>query len=150
MADVGDEACRNEYVKLGDELGWKGIVATKLVEWYLESRAGDKRNEALRGAFDRFIEVGRGADAAFVAKELIRTRAADAEVATQLERIAIELKDLESLAVAHDVMVQDLTGPPRAEEMVRKSGQMGVPVIDVHGKIIVGFKQAEIERALRR
>jgi glutaredoxin 3 len=38
----------------------------------------------------------------------------------------------------------------RAEEMVRKSGQMGVPVIDVHGKIIVGFKQAEIERALRR
>jgi len=38
----------------------------------------------------------------------------------------------------------------RAEEMVRKSGQMGVPVIDVHGKIIVGFKQTEIERALRR
>ena len=38
----------------------------------------------------------------------------------------------------------------RAEEMMRKSGQMGVPVIDVHGKIIVGFKQVEIERALRR
>ena len=38
----------------------------------------------------------------------------------------------------------------RAEEMMRKSGQMGVPVIDVHGKIIVGFNQAEIERALRR
>lgn len=38
----------------------------------------------------------------------------------------------------------------RAEEMVRKSGQMGVPVIDVHGKIIVGFNQPEIDRALRR
>ena len=38
----------------------------------------------------------------------------------------------------------------KAEEMVRKSGQMGVPVIDVHGKIIVGFNQPEIERALRR
>jgi glutaredoxin 3 len=38
----------------------------------------------------------------------------------------------------------------RAEEMMRKSGQMGVPVIDVHGKIIVGFNQAEIERALKR
>mgnify|MGYP001082170006 FL=1 len=38
----------------------------------------------------------------------------------------------------------------KAEEMVRKSGQMGVPVIDVHGKIIVGFNQAELERALRR
>ena len=38
----------------------------------------------------------------------------------------------------------------KAEEMVRKSGQMGVPVIDVHGKIIVGFNQPEVERALRR
>jgi glutaredoxin 3 len=38
----------------------------------------------------------------------------------------------------------------KAEEMVRKSGQMGVPVIDVHGKIIVGFNQSEIERALKR
>jgi glutaredoxin-like YruB-family protein len=38
----------------------------------------------------------------------------------------------------------------KAEEMVRKSGQMGTPVIDVHGKVIVGFNQPEIERALRR
>ena len=38
----------------------------------------------------------------------------------------------------------------KAEEMVRKSGQMGVPVIDIHGKIIVGFNQLEIERALKR
>jgi glutaredoxin-like YruB-family protein len=37
----------------------------------------------------------------------------------------------------------------KAEEMVRKSGQMGVPVIDVNGRIIVGFNQPEIERALR-
>jgi glutaredoxin-like YruB-family protein len=40
--------------------------------------------------------------------------------------------------------------PRKAEEMVRKSGQMGVPVIDIHGKIIVGFNQPEIERALKR
>lgn len=37
----------------------------------------------------------------------------------------------------------------RAEEMVRKSGQMGVPVIDVNGRIIIGFNQPEIERALK-
>jgi len=37
----------------------------------------------------------------------------------------------------------------RAEEMVHKSGQMGVPVIDINGKIIVGFHQPEVERALR-
>jgi len=38
----------------------------------------------------------------------------------------------------------------RAEEMIRKSGQMGVPVTDVNGRILVGFRPAEIENALRR
>jgi len=38
----------------------------------------------------------------------------------------------------------------RAEEMMRKSGQMGVPVIDINGKIIVGFNKEEIERLLKR
>ena len=38
----------------------------------------------------------------------------------------------------------------RAEEMVNKSGQMGVPVLDVHGRVLVGFNQQELERALRR
>lgn len=38
----------------------------------------------------------------------------------------------------------------KADEMVRKSGQMGVPVLDVNGKIITGFNQPEIERALHR
>ncbi|MBI4176118.1 MAG: thioredoxin family protein [Candidatus Aenigmarchaeota archaeon] len=39
--------------------------------------------------------------------------------------------------------------PAAANEMVRKSGQMGVPVIDINGKIIVGFNRSEIEAALR-
>lgn len=38
----------------------------------------------------------------------------------------------------------------KADEMVRKSGQMGVPVVDVHGKVIVGFDRDKIERALKR
>jgi glutaredoxin-like YruB-family protein len=38
----------------------------------------------------------------------------------------------------------------KAEEMVRKSGQTGVPVIEVNGKIIVGFNKPEIEKALKR
>jgi glutaredoxin 3 len=42
------------------------------------------------------------------------------------------------------------TDPQKAEEMVRKSGQMGVPVIDVNGKVIVGFNQGAIESALKR
>lgn len=38
----------------------------------------------------------------------------------------------------------------KADEMVKKSGQMGVPVLDINGKIIVGFDKSEIERALKR
>jgi tetratricopeptide (TPR) repeat protein len=121
VADTGDEPCREDYVRLGDELGWKGIVASKLVEWYAQSPAGPTRNEALRGAFDRFVEVGRESDAAEVAKELARSRGADNDLATRLEAIAIKLKDLEALSVAHDLLAQALTGPPRAEELVRQA-----------------------------
>ena len=35
-----------------------------------------------------------------------------------------------------------------ANEMVEKSGQMGVPVIDIDGRIIVGFDKEELEKAL--
>jgi len=37
-----------------------------------------------------------------------------------------------------------------AEEMIEKSGQMGVPVIDISGKIIVGFNKEEIEKELNK
>ena len=35
-----------------------------------------------------------------------------------------------------------------AKEMIEKSGQMGVPVLDIDGKIIIGFNKEEIEKAL--
>ena len=35
-----------------------------------------------------------------------------------------------------------------AHEMVEKSGQLGVPVIDIDGKIIVGFNKPAIAKAL--
>jgi glutaredoxin len=36
-----------------------------------------------------------------------------------------------------------------AVEMVEKSGQMGVPVIDINGEIIVGFNRDAIKKALK-
>jgi len=35
-----------------------------------------------------------------------------------------------------------------AEEMVQKSGQMGVPVLDIGGQIIVGLDKEKINSAL--
>ncbi len=36
----------------------------------------------------------------------------------------------------------------KAQEMINKTGQMGVPVIDVEGEIIVGFDKDKIKRTL--
>ncbi len=156
VADAGDEACRDEYVALGDKLGWKGVVATKLVEWYIAAPAGPERNDALRGAFDRYVEIGRMADAASVGRELARARGADAELAQSLEKIAIELKDLDALGVAHDLLVAELSGPARAEEMVRQAEvllQAGVEASEAvqHGEqALTSVPPGEVEPLLER
>jgi glutaredoxin 3 len=38
--------------------------------------------------------------------------------------------------------------PDAAMEMVRKSGQRGVPVLDIDGNIFVGFDQESIDRLI--
>ncbi len=35
-----------------------------------------------------------------------------------------------------------------ARDMARRSGQMGVPVLDIGGKIVVGFDRPKIDRLL--
>ncbi|AVP55145.1 glutaredoxin domain-containing protein [Clostridium tetani] len=35
------------------------------------------------------------------------------------------------------------------EEMIEKSGQQSVPVIDINGEIIVGFNKVAIDKALK-
>jgi len=40
------------------------------------------------------------------------------------------------------------TDQAKAQEMVQKSGQMAVPVIDIDGEIIVGFDKEKIRKAL--
>ena len=36
-----------------------------------------------------------------------------------------------------------------AEEAVKKSGQMGIPVLDIDGEIIIGFDRPKIDAALK-
>ncbi|HXF84812.1 MAG TPA: glutaredoxin domain-containing protein [Anaerolineales bacterium] len=38
--------------------------------------------------------------------------------------------------------------PAAARDMVRRSGQQGVPVIDIGGRIVVGFDRAKIDKYL--
>jgi len=40
------------------------------------------------------------------------------------------------------------TNQAAAQEMINKSGQMGVPVLDIDGSIIIGFDKGKISKAL--
>jgi glutaredoxin-like YruB-family protein len=41
------------------------------------------------------------------------------------------------------------TDQDKAQEMIKKSGQMGVPVIDVGGEILVGFDKKKVAELLK-
>lgn len=59
--------------------------------------------------------------------------------------LAKEFFDANKVAyTAYDV-ASDLD---KRKEMVSKSGQMGVPVIDIEGQIIVGFNEEKIKSIL--
>ncbi len=49
--------------------------------------------------------------------------------------------EYEEKDVTHDASLQ--------QEMIGKSNQFAVPVLDIGGKIIVGFQKSQIEEALK-
>jgi tetratricopeptide (TPR) repeat protein len=121
LADQGEPSVRQAYIELGDKLGWKGIVASKLKEWWFDARHGKERTTALRGAFQRYADVGRDADAVTVAIELVRTKGADRALAEHLEELAVKTGDQEALSIAHEVLTREVQGADRALELVRQA-----------------------------
>lgn len=53
------------------------------------------------------------------------------------DKLGVKYKDVD---VEHDMSA--------AKEAVEKSGQMGVPVIDIDGEIVVGFNRPKIDELL--
>lgn len=49
--------------------------------------------------------------------------------------------EFEDLDVAQDLKAR--------EEMIQKTGQMGVPVVDIDGEIIIGFNKEKISELLK-
>lgn len=51
----------------------------------------------------------------------------------------------------HNIQFENIdvgANPEAGKEMMEKSGQMGVPVLDIDGQIIVGFDKEAIQKAL--
>jgi cellulose synthase operon protein C len=156
LADQGEPTVRHAYITLGDKLGWKGIVASKLKEWWFDARHGSERTGALRGAFERFAEVGRDADAVQVAIELIRTKGADKELAEHLEELSVKTGDHDALIVAHELLAREVQGEDRGNELVRQAEvrvRAGMPRADAisHGEQGLPFiAPADVEPLLER
>lgn len=156
LADQGEASVRHAYITLGDKLGWKGIVASKLKEWWFDARHGSERTGALRGAFERFAEVGRDADAVQVAIELIRTKGADKKLAEHLEELSVKTGDHDALIVAHELLAREVHGEDRGNELVRQAEvrvRAGMPRADAisHGEQGLPFiPPADVEPLLER
>ncbi|MFA5149387.1 MAG: glutaredoxin domain-containing protein, partial [Candidatus Omnitrophota bacterium] len=58
-------------------------------------------------------------------------------------RVKQFLKDNNIVFEDYDVATDRL----KADEMVKKSGQMAVPVLDIEGEIIVGFDREKIKQS---
>jgi len=57
-------------------------------------------------------------------------------------------KYFDSIGVKYsDINVEE--DPKAAEEMVKKTGQMGVPVIEIGDTTIVGFDRPKVDQALK-
>lgn len=51
----------------------------------------------------------------------------------------------------HNVAYEELNvaeNAPAREEMIQRSGQFGVPVIEVDGKLVIGFDRARLSELL--
>ena len=44
---------------------------------------------------------------------------------------------------------KDVANSKNAQEMIKKYQQQGVPVTDINGKIIIGFNEGKLKRALK-
>lgn len=52
----------------------------------------------------------------------------------------------------HNIEFDDIdvsSDQKKAEEMIKKSGQMGVPVVDIAGEVIVGFDEPTLRKLLK-
>ena len=46
------------------------------------------------------------------------------------------------------VVTKNTANKKYADEVIKKTNQMGIPIIEINGKIIIGFDQTKIEGAL--
>ena len=61
-------------------------------------------------------------------------------------------KQTKAFLLEHKIYFTDIdvmADQDKAREMIQKSGQMGVPVTDIDGRIVIGFDQKKLKELLK-
>ncbi|MDX2054120.1 MAG: hypothetical protein SFV15_17100 [Polyangiaceae bacterium] len=156
VADSGDEACRDAFVALGDKLGRRAEVANALLSWYRPLGHSERRDTALRSVFERFLALEDTEQLVSVAEELVRSGGATPEIASKLEELAQKSRHMGALSLAQAFLVKQLTGPARAEELVRqalvlrRAGMDSAQALEHGEQALSSMPPAEVEPLLER
>jgi len=147
---------REKYLELGDRLGKSAEVARSLVDWLADLPAGGLRTASLRAAFTRFVAEKLGTEALGVGLELVRHKEANRALAEEVEAVARGEKSIEGLQAAFLVLGRELSGPGRADEMVRQAEVLAAAGLDAeeaiqHGEqALTSVAPSEVEARLTR
>src|SRR5690606_38659831 len=95
-------------------------------------------NRTLRRAYDRFTQTGEHERAIEVGLELVRMKGAKEDLARSLEETASTVSSIEALQAAFAVLGRDVSGPSRAEEMVRQAEMLKVAGMDAQEAVLHG------------
>lgn len=112
---------RERYVTLGDQLGHTAQVASTLARWAQEHPPGAERTRLLRQAYERFLQAEQWEQVLSLGLDLARHRELNEESARELERIALQEKNLEVLQTLFIFVDYEGEGIERAAEQVRQA-----------------------------
>lgn len=113
--------CRQEYERIGKSLKIELEVAEQIFAWMQELGSSAHRTLALNSAYQVFVKEKADDLAVLAGIELVSMRDASEDLAQSLEQVGSRKKHLEALRTAFRVLGQELSGPARAEEMVRQA-----------------------------
>lgn len=117
----GSDVARATAMAIADRHKADALIGGQILAW-ARTTGGQEGQRLLGEAFDRFV-AGNAADRALeIAPDLLRTpRGKDPEFLRQLEPIAIEARAQELVLEIHDRRSATVSGPARAEELIRQA-----------------------------
>jgi len=118
---AGADVARMTALAIADRHGAHAQVGGQILAW-ARTTSGSEGQRLLGEAFDRFVRGGAKDRAMEIATDVLRTpRGKDQAFLDQLEPLAVDERTLELVLEIHDRRSSLVSGPARAEELIRQA-----------------------------